>query len=433
MAQTPGQSCPNCGGPIAAGQRFCTNCGTVLEAPPPSQYGGMQQQNYPPAQQPPPYAQQQPPPYAQQPQQPPPYMQQLQQKQSPIAEAFGALGLLFLLRRFGRGYARGYVPRRQSSGCCGCLVLLVILLVVLGLPGYIIARNKIPALQRAINSGNSVSSGNTGGILATPPLASPTTTQLNETVNYAGIDITIVNAQQASSFSDDNNSSTNELVRLNLQEKAGSAVGSFLYGDVMRLVLPDKTTIVPSRAQNDIAPEQGTTRTNWIDFTVATNTKIDQLKLLLGTDKEAQMSVPLSSGANLSAYQLKTASPNTSIQYDGLAWTVTSVTLAWNYYGHQADKGMRYVVVQFRIDNPTSQQFTSGFPEEYMRLKAGGATSAPAGNATLPITVPANSSGATGVVAFQVPEGVTSYTLILLGKANVSPPISQSTTNLQVA
>jgi len=419
MAQTPGRSCPNCGGPIAAGQRFCTNCGTVLEAPPPSQYGGMQQQNYPPAQQ--------PPPYAQPPQQPLSYMQPPQQKQSPIAEAFGALGLLFLLRRSG---LRGYVPRRKSSGCCGCLVLLVILLVVLGLPGYFAFRNRIPALQNTINS---VSSGNTSGILATPPLASPTTTQLNETVNYAGVDITILNAQQASSFSDDNNSSTNELVRLNLNEKAGSAVGSFLYGDVMRLVLPDKTTIVPSRAQSDIGPDQGTTRKNWIDFTVPTNTKIDQLALLLGTDKEAQMSVPLSSGANLSAYQLKTASPNTSIQYAGLAWTVTSVTLAWNYYGHQADKGMRYVIVQFRIDNPTSNQFTSGFPEEYMRLKSGGATSAPAGNSTLPITVPANSSGAAGVVAFQVPEGVTSYTLILLGKPNISPPISQSTTNFQVA
>src|SRR5258708_23526542 len=422
MAQPPGQSCPNWGGPIAAGQRFCTNCGTVLEAPPPSQYGGMQQQNYPPAQQ--------PPPYAQPPQQPLPYMQPPQQKQSPIAEAFGALGLLFLLRRSG---LRGYVPRRKSSGCCGCLVLLVILLVVLGLPGYFAFRNQIPALQRAINSRNSVSSGNTSGILATPPLASPTTTQLNETVNYAGVDITILNAQQASSFSDDNKSSTNELVRLNLNEKAGSAVGSFLYGDLMRLVLPDQTTIVPSRAQNDIGPEQGTTRTNWIDFTVATNTKINHFTRLLGTDKEAQIGVPLSSGANLSAYQLKTASPNTSIQYAGLAWTVTSVTLAWNYYGHQADKGMRYVVVQFRIDNPTSNQFTSGFLEEYIRLKSCGATSAPAGNSTLPITVPANSSGATGVVAFQVPEGVTSYTLILLGKPNISPPISQSTTNFQVA
>jgi len=361
-------------------------------------------------------------------------MQQPQQKQSPIAEAFGALGLLFLLRRFGRGYVRWYAPRRQSSGCCGCLVLLVIFLLVIGLPGYFAFRSKIPALQNIINSSSSGNtSGNTGGILATPPPASPTTTQLNETVNYAGVDITVLNAQQASSFSDDNNSSANELVRLNLKETAGPAVSAFLYSDVMRLVLPDKTTIVPSTEQNSISPGQGTSRTNWIDFAVPTNTKIDQLTLLLGTDKEAQMSVPLSSGANLSAYQVKTASPKTSLQYAGLSWTITSVTLAWNYDGHQADKGMRYAIVQFRIDNPTSNQFVSGFPGDYMRLKAGDATSAPAGNTTLPLTVPANSSGATGVVAFQVPEGVTSYTLILLGRPTAYPPVSQSTANFQVA
>ncbi len=140
----------------------------------------------------------------------------------------------------------------------------------------------------------------------------------------------------------------------------------------------------------------------------------------------------MSSSANLSAYQPKTASPNAATHYAGLAWTITSATLAWNYSGKQADKGMRYVVVQFRIDNPTSQQFISGFPGDYMRLKAGDATSAPDGNTTLPTVVPANSSGATGVVPFQVPEGVTSYTLILLGNANVTPPIAQATIEFQI-
>ncbi|HLQ10274.1 MAG TPA: hypothetical protein VK134_01645, partial [Ktedonobacteraceae bacterium] len=103
-----------------------------------------------------------------------------------------------------------------------------------------------------------------------------------------------------------------------------------------------------------------------------------------------------------------------------------------NYSGHQADKGMRYVVVQFRIDNRTSQQFTSGFPSDYMRLKAGNATSAPDGSATLPIGVPANSTGATGLVPFQVPEGVTSYTLILLANSNVNPPIAQASMDFQI-
>lgn len=424
-----GRACPTCGTQGPAGQRFCSNCGTDLsrvEAA--NQYGG------PPP--PPPYFPQgqQVPPYAQAPgqqqwqqsQYQPQYQRPQQQNTNLIAEALGALGLLFFMRR----YRPGYTPRRQSSGCCGCLVTLVILALVLGIPSYMIYRAAGPSISQLQNNGST--GDNNGNILATQPPVAPTTTQLNETVNYASIDITILNAQQASSFSDDSNSSTNALVRLNLKEQAGPVVGSFLYSDVMRLVLPDKTTIVPSSEKNDIRPDPGTSRTNWIDFAVATNTKIDQLTLLLGTDKEAQMSIPLSSGANLSAYQPKTASPNVATHYAGLSWTITSATLAWNYNGKQADEGMRYVVVQFRIDNPTSQQFVSGFPEDYMRLKAGDITSAPDGDTTLPTTVPANSSGATGVVPFEVPEGVTSYTLILLSNANVTPPITQASMDFQI-
>jgi hypothetical protein len=421
MAQSP-RTCPNCGSLVSAGQRFCSNCGTQVETGGPAgQYAGPPQQRFPQAQPPPPYT----PPYA-----PPPYTQQQYQqpqKTNPVAEVLGALGLLFFLRR----YRPGYTPRRQSSGCCGCLIALVILALVLGIPGYIAYRATGPGVINQLQNSRSTGNNN-GSILATQPPAAPVTTQLNETVNYAGVDITILNAQQASSFSDDNNSRSNGLVRLNLKEKASSAVGVFFYSDMMRLVLPDKTTIVPSNEQYSARPDQGTSRTNWIDFTVPTNIKIDQLTLLMGTDREAQMSIQLSSRANLSAYQPKTASQNASTQYAGLTWKITSATLAWNYNGKQTVKGMRYVVVQFRIDNPTTHQFISGFPGDYMRLKAGDATSAPDGNTTLPTVVPANSSGATGVVPFQVPEGVTSYTLILLAQPNTSPPIAQATMNFNI-
>jgi zinc-ribbon domain len=428
MAQSP-RTCPNCGTVALAGQRFCSNCGNDLsrvEAA--GQYAGPPPPSFPQAQPPPPYIPPYVPPYAQQ-----QYQQPQQQKSNLLAEVLGALGLLFFLRR----YRPGYTPRRQSSGCCGCLVALVILALVLGIPGYIAYKAAGPGVINQLqNNGSTGSNGSTGnnngGILTTQPPAAPVTTQLNETVNYAGVDITIVNAQQARSFSDDNNSSAHELLRLNLKEKAGSAVSAFFYSDVMRLVLPDKTTIVPSSEQFGLRPDQETSRTNWIDFAVPTNIKIDQLTLLLGTDKEAQMSIPLSSSANLSAYHPKTASPNASTQYAGLSWTITSATLAWNYNGKQADKGMRYVVVQFRIDNPTSHQFISGFPGDYMRLKAGNATSAPDGSTTLPTVVPANSTGATGVVPFQVPEGVTSYTLILLANSNVTPPIAQVSMDFQI-
>src|SRR5437660_793266 len=127
MSQMSEHHCPTCGISITADQRFCTNCGTVLEAqsPPPSHYGAQPpSQSYPYSQQTPPYAQQpqqQVPSYAQSPQQQvPPYAQQQQPQQQPqnqsfIAKAFVASILLFLLRGFG-----------------GRLVLLVVLFLCLG-------------------------------------------------------------------------------------------------------------------------------------------------------------------------------------------------------------------------------------------------------------------------------------------------------------
>src|SRR5438128_12338547 len=110
MAQNAGRTCPNCGSPVAADQRFCTNCGAELEAPPPSQYGG-QEPRYPQGQQLPPYAQpqQQVPPYAQPQQHVPPYAQQPQQQQSPFAEGTAALGRLYLSSRYESEY-RGHIP-----------------------------------------------------------------------------------------------------------------------------------------------------------------------------------------------------------------------------------------------------------------------------------------------------------------------------------
>ncbi len=200
----------------------------------------------------------------------------------------------------------------------------------------------------------------------------------------------------------------------------------------MRLILPDKTTIAPTNEQYGISPQEGTSRTNWIDFAVSPVIKVDQLTLRLGSEKEAQMDIPLSSKANLAAYQPKTVNPNASTHYDGMTWTMSSAALAWNYDGKPADKGMRYVSVQLGIDNPTSHGFIAGFPGDYMRLKAGDTASAPVGRTTLPTTIDANSSGATGVVAFQVPEGVTSFTLTLLGNPNANPPYAQATIDFQI-
>ena len=424
MAQNPGRTCPNCGSPVAADQRFCTNCGAVLEAPPPSQYGG-QEPRYPQGQQLPPYAQpqQQVPPYAQQQQQVPPYAQQPQQQQSPFAEAFAALGLLFLLRRFGRGYS-GYVPRRQSSGCCGCLVLLVIFLVVFGIPGFFVARSRIPALK---NYYNSVSSGNSGGLTTQPPIK---TVQINQTVHYAGVAITIVSAEQSQAFLDDSNSSTNGMLRLNIKESNTSTAGArYFYDQAFRLILPDKSSVAPVSEAQLSGPDAGVTRTNWLDFQVPTSDQVGQLSLQLGSDTEAQELIPLTGKADLRQYQPKTVHPNVSTQYAGLTWTITSATVTLSFKGQQASKGMEYVTLTLKVDNPTSRDVTAYYGD-YIRLKAGGTTSAPTGDTTLALDFPAGSSGTTGDVIFVMPTGSSSYTLMLLDTP--STQYAQASANFQV-
>lgn len=421
MSQTPGRRCPACGTPVPPGQRFCSNCGTDLtvSAPgPASQYGGSSPQQMPYGQ-----PQQQVPPYAQAPgafnQQPPqPYQQP--QKSNPIAEALGALGLLFFMRR----YRPGYQARRQSSGCCGCLVALVILLLIFGVPAYVYYRanpnviNQIKTRFQQSNQANNIDYNNRP--TTQPPI---TTVNINQSVTFSGVTIAIESAQQSAAFLDDSNTATNGVIRVKIKETNNSGQnGGYFYSDIAHLVLPDKSTVALSNSLQGGAPDTGTTRENWLDFAVPTSEKIDQITLVLGSTQNAQMSIPLTGKANLSALQDKKITLNKPISYDGLNWTLVSATESFSVPGHQATSGMRYVVLSFKVDNSTSSNKVIGFTNEYMRLKAGSNVSSPADgiSTTLPLYANANTTGATGNVTFLVPENNSAYTLIFLASQNYS-------------
>lgn len=433
MSQMSERHCPACGITITADQRFCTNCGTVLEAqsPPPSQYGAQpSSQSYPYPQPTPPYAQQphqvqpytqqQVPSYAQSPQQQVPlYAQQQQpQNQSPIAEAFGALGLLFLLRNFGGSRYAGYRPQRQRSSCCGCLVLLVVLFLCIGAPSlYYASKTSFSGFSKSLNYGSSNSSSNnnssdSSSITTQPPI---TTAKINQTVPYGGADITIVNVQQSKAFMDDLNAGTTGVVRLNIKENDASTSGTnYAYSDVARLILPDKTSVAPYNEQHFSGPDAGVSRTNWIDFPVPANIQVSQITFQLGKDTETQEMIALTGKANVAQYQTKTTQlTNVKTQYAGLTWTVTSATISLDYKGQQVDKDMQFVTVSLKVDNPSSQDF-SAYWGDYFRLKSGGITSAPSTATNFPTSFAAGSSGGTGDVNFIMPAGSSTYTLIFL-------------------
>ena len=105
---------------------------------------------------------------------------------------------------------------------------------------------------------------------------------------------------------------------------------------------------------------------------------VNQLILRIGTDTEVQMDIALTGHADLSQYQPRQVSPNTRVAYGPMFWTLTTASIQLSDDGKQADKGMRFIVVTLKIENPSTQDLHT-YPPDYVRLQAGGGTIAPEG------------------------------------------------------
>ncbi len=332
---------------------------------------------------------------------------------------------------------------KRSRGCLIASVILLLALVLGGAGGiYAITHNQTTgSSQSGNNSSSQQNTSGSGGSTptsvatsgsngSTPGTNGPTTVPLNLKFTYSSVDMTLVSVQQASSFADDT-SAPQGGVRVTVKESNSTTYNaSFLYSDVVRLIMPDATITSPSNEKNFEGPGAGISRDNWIDFAVASQ-NIDSSKLVLrfGSATQNQMNIPLASGADLSKYQSKTISPNSTFQYAGLDWTLTSAAESLSASGTQAATGMAYVTVALKAVNSSANNF-SGLPTDYMRLQSGDSKSPPINDSTFPISVASQSSG-TGTVIFLIPQGGTTFTLLLLAQ-QTSPPINAASVTLQI-
>jgi hypothetical protein len=413
--------------PVPSGQRFCSNCGSSLsnEGNKPTALSGENPtlSNMPTSAStpmPPPPPAYDGPAYTQYPaegQQSSPYQGQVS-AQPPLAPPVYA------------------TPQRGSSGRVwrrvGCIagVVLLLLLGICGAAGYFVYRG-----ANAVVSSVQKTATATGGYInvsdVTPTIGPATTTAVGSTITYASNDITIVNVQQAQSFADDTSTSqATGVARLNVKEQnTATRSANLIYSSILRLALPDGSLVEPLNEQNNVSPDASVSRTNWLDFPVPLTIKPNQLTLVIGTADDAQMSIPLTGSADLTKYKSKTATLNKTFQHEGLNWTMTDATASWSSIAVQAKKGMMYVTIDFKIDNP-SQSDVVEYWNSYMRLKVGGTVSSPDSNTNFPTDFTAGSSGKTASVIFLVPQGSTAFTFILL--ANSSGTVPQTSTDFQI-
>jgi hypothetical protein len=283
----------------------------------------------------------------------------------------------------------------------GCILLVLVLLVLLGAGSYLVF-----SLLSTRGTGLGI-----GGTNSQSPI---TTTQVHETVTYAGVEVSVLNAQQSQNFLNDPNSATDGMLRLNLQEhNPTTAKISWLYYDIAQLVLPGGKTVTPTYAKATVGIAPGATQNSYVDFAVPATDKVSQLTLRLGATNEAQMDIPLTGNANLSKYAPTSVKPDGQLQYFGLNWTLVSATAQYSITGQQASKGMRYIVVTLSVDNPLSQVAITGSPFTYIRLQSGNSNFTPV-DTTLPVSFDTRVTGKSGTVTFLVPQKSTAFTLALV-------------------
>ena len=398
MVQSITHACTSCGTPVPTNMGFCSNCGAPTSAGADNPASNAPTQKAPPA------------PYTVYPQQAQPAPGQ-QRYQPPLQSAQPLAA-----------YAR---PQKKSSrGILKVGMILLLLLLILGTAGYFVLKN----------AGSRSGSQGSNGTASTSSVV--TTTPINATVTYASVNITIVNALQATKFADDPNTSAPGVLRLNIHAvqngvndtNEGSSIDAYYnYPSSFALILPGGSKVALVGYKDVNGPTKKGNQTTWIDFPVPTSVKVNQLVLQIGKDTEAQLNIPLTGQANLSQYQDKQVSPNGRVQYGGMFWTLTTATAKLSNGGVQADTGKRFIVLALKIDNPSSQG-SNGYPPDYIRLQFGGVTISET-NDTIPTTA-AGTSNLTGLVAFLVPQENTSFTLVLL-PSDLNGATSQATIPFQ--
>ncbi len=284
----------------------------------------------------------------------------------------------------------------------------VIVIIVSSVVGYWLHNVQVPT---SINI-------NTIGNPATPPVP-VTTFNVGRSAAYAGLNMTVVNAQYATSFNDDLIHSGSAIVRLNMQiTNPTSTQINVVYYSIARLLAPDKQIIAPTNVDLSVGPKPEKSETGWIDFSVSQTMKLDALTLQLGSAPQGELlvKIPFSGHFDAAQYGDKVLKPGSEFDYTYNGYTLnyhlTSLEVREAYQGSQCRSGQRYYIFNFQVDNQSGVDVSPGFGFDYIRMVVGNYGNPPIDN-TLPSAFK-NGKTATGRVVFTAPAGVHNFSVRFL-------------------
>jgi hypothetical protein len=259
---------------------------------------------------------------------------------------------------------------------------------------------------------------NTG---STSPL---TTFTVQRTAPYAGLNITVITAQYAASFADDNIRLGPAIVRLTLRvTNPMSSQISVIYYDIARLLAPKLQPLAPTNVHLAASINPGARATGWIDFSVPDDIHLDALALQLGSPSLHEWLVKISfRGAfDASRYADVSSSQTLVITYNYnnagplLTYHLTRVDIRFSYQGSQCQAGKHFYILNFLVDNSNDVNVSPGPSFQYVRLIVDGNTLTPMEN-TLPATFKAGTHGVAGQVVFMAPASLKTVTVTFLSQ-----------------
>ena len=286
-------------------------------------------------------------------------------------------------------------PPKKKRGrlVLGCLIALVLVVALLGGGGFLLVKalsskggNTTHQGSGTPGVGSTPGAGGTPGSGSTPGGSGSSGTQtlnnLNRQAIYAGVDLTILSAQEAASLPDRQESDP-ALYALEVQVKASNQTPRSVFPKV--IVLDPQGNTYPlytsSPASFGVAWVDNSVASGALLFDVPKGSKIGDFTIQFGSADEAPVTVPFSGNYDPTEWQQVTHQIGQTINYENgqIKYTLTQVVVGLWTPGFQAPKGMRLLLMYLHVVNNTALPIGvgDGVPQQYLLVFPNGDRSAP--------------------------------------------------------